>query len=400
MIIFRPEKFGSIAFNTENAHELHLDQELSNLFVRALQTGKYRDCAGLEKVFKELAVKKFDHKILPSKINLQRPDFPFPVLSAPVLADINITNRCNLHCPHCYVNSGRFGKDMALADFLSALDQCAAAGVLQIALGGGEPTLHPHFGTFLKEIRRRDIVPNITSNGKDLKWKTVYALARYAGAVALSIEEYGEKFEQRRNFPFRNFLKSVKKLKAAGIKLVFQITISQGNLSRINELAVQLLKYRPYGIIFLAYKPQGRGKNYDLPIARADQAIVNAVFKRLFRDLKGKTKIGFDCCLTPALIDAGKTLEVIGCSAGRASMAIMPDLTVLPCSFLHDYQREDLRKKTLLEIWRSEYFNDFLRKIEKNMQEPICDLCPKKQICLAGCPIFKLANCAQIAERQ
>lgn len=394
MIILREEKFGGIAFNPDNAHELWLDQELFDRVICAKQRKDYEACPEINEVYSKLAIENTTRKVILPKQSAIEKIFPFQVLNSPILADINITNKCNLHCPHCYVNSSQNGKEMSKQDFKLVLRECKKAGILQVAIGGGEPTLHPLFADFLKEIRKHNIVPNVTSNGKSLNWKIAYAMAKYAGAVALSIEEIGSKFEQRRNFPFKDFLKSVKKLKAAGVKLVFQVVISKGNLYRVNQTVKEMVKYNPYGILFLAYKPQGRGKQYDLPLYQANHLEVTKVLKNIFKDLKGRTKIGFDCCLTPALMDIKNNSSFIGCSASRTSIAIMPDLTVLPCSFLDiDDKCESLKYKNLLDIWQGDNFNNFRRQIIEKMIQPICKDCSDKNICLGGCPIFKLVNC-------
>lgn len=387
MITLKQENFGGIAFNPENGHELRLDHELFNSLKNKQTNTK------VQEVYKQLAVINPTFKIIPQSQALED-KFPFTVLNSPVLADINITNKCNLSCPHCYINSNKNGTHMSLSDFRLALDQCKKAGVLQIALGGGEPTLHPDFPTIIKETRKAGIVPNLTTNGKHLSFKTVYYLAQYAGAVALSIEEIGKEFEKRRGFPFSDFVKSAKKLKAAGIKLVFQITLSKGNLSRVNQTVKYLLKYKPYGILFLAYKPQGRGKNYDSPLSLASQQQVSQVLKSIFKDLKGKTKIGFDCCLTPALMNVEQNPSFKGCSASRESVAIMPDLQVLPCSFLNNKEHFDnLNEKGLTDIWQSEKFNNFRKQISKKTSQATCMKCSQNNTCLGGCPAFELTKC-------
>ena len=396
MLILRKEKFGGIIFNSDNANELWLNKKLFNRAVNALQTKKYKTNNEIKKVFNELEAKNFNFRIF-NKIKKIENNFSFNILNSPNLADINITNKCNLNCPHCYIDSNSNQKEMSWSDFRLAIDECAKAGIFQAAIGGGEPTLHPLFNKFLKEARKRDIVPNITTNGKELKWKTIYAMAKYAGAVALSIEEIGKKFEERRGFAFKDFLKSVKKIKAAKINLVFQIVISKNNLSTVSRTINEIVTYNPYGILFLAYKPQGRGKKYDAPLSQANQTEVKNVFKNIFRDLSGKTKIGFDCCLTPALIDIKNSSCFQGCSASRTSIAIMPDLNVLPCSFLNNSSEYgNLKNKTLPDIWQGKKINAFRGQIARKMNKSVCKKCLQKDICLGGCPIFNLTNCDKL----
>ena len=389
MIILRPEEFGGIAFNTKNANEIYLDRQLFDQLLKT--TGSKTETKDTKKVLQQLGVTNPIFEIL-GKISSTKKTFPFPILSGPTLADIHITDKCNLNCPHCYVKKGN--REMTAANFELTLNQCQKLGIFQIAIGGGEPTLHPKLGKFLKIARQKNIVPNITTNGKRLSWRTVYYLARYAGAVALSIEETGQKFAQRRGFTYANFLKSVKKLKAAGINLVFQITLSRGNLDTVNHTAKELLKFKPYGLIFLAYKPQGNGKHYDAPLSQADTNQVNQTIARLFTDLNKKTRIGFDCCLTPALIKQKNSPSFSGCSAARTSLAIMPNLDVIPCSFLNQQPNAgNLKQKSLLAIWQGDKFNNFRDEILKKYSQTQCQNCSAQKQCLGGCPAFNLVKC-------
>lgn len=388
---FHREKFGGIVFNPKNGHELHLDQDLFNALLND------RDDHETKKTYEILKIKKGE-KIKKEILNSSDFNHPFEyqILNTPVLADINITNNCNLKCSHCYTNSNSElkGKNMSFEDFQIALKACKQAGILQIALGGGEPTIHPEFRKILKEIHKNGIVPNLTTNGKKLSWINTYAMAKYCGAVALSLEGIHDDFEKIRNFSYKEFTRSIKKIKAAGIKLVFQVTLGKNNINSIEKILNELLYYKPYGILFLAYKPQGRGKKLKYELSQVEQKILNKKIQNIFSILKNKTKIGFDCCTTPALINHTKNKSFTGCSASRYSLAIMPDLNIMPCSFLDQGEQYDnLKKINIIDAWRGKFFNDFRNKIEKKINSQKCINCSEKNICLGGCPIFNLSNC-------
>jgi radical SAM protein with 4Fe4S-binding SPASM domain len=288
---------------------------------------------------------------------------------------------------------------MSLSDFEQVLGECQKAGIMQIALGGGEPTLHPNFRLMLKKIHQANIVPNLTTNGYILKWQNIYAIARYAGAVALSLENTHNDFEKRRGFSFATFEKNIIKLKIAGIKLVFQITISQGNLNTVENTIKYLKKYKPYGFLFLAYKPQGRGLNFDKTLSNLEYEKVKEKISTLFIHADKDTKIGFDCCLTPALMSLNikNKNSFQGCTASRTSIAIMPNLDIMPCSFLHRNKTlPNLKKQSLLDIWQGDYFNNFRNSIKQKTNNRICSNCPEKNICLGGCPEFDLTKCGNM----
>ena len=61
---------------------------------------------------------------------------------------VQITSRCNMKCRHCAFACTSKGKDMSKATFDKALALAAEYGQ-DIMIGGGEPTLHPHFKDYL-----------------------------------------------------------------------------------------------------------------------------------------------------------------------------------------------------------------------------------------------------------
>ncbi len=72
---------------------------------------------------------------------------------------IELTDRCNLHCPMCFASSGPGGRDHSLADVISSLDRLIAVeGRAEVCqLSGGEPTLHLEFETIVDEALARPI---------------------------------------------------------------------------------------------------------------------------------------------------------------------------------------------------------------------------------------------------
>ena len=54
-----------------------------------------------------------------------------------------LTYRCNLQCPYCYnpLNLGRPSDELSRDEWLTAIDEALALGVVQFGFSGGEPTL-------------------------------------------------------------------------------------------------------------------------------------------------------------------------------------------------------------------------------------------------------------------
>lgn len=79
---------------------------------------------------------------------------------------LDITRACNLACTHCYNRSGPGGEHggMQREDWLNVLDQAAVAGVRQVQLIGGEPTMHPDFAELVEHALGVGLQVEVFSN--------------------------------------------------------------------------------------------------------------------------------------------------------------------------------------------------------------------------------------------
>ena len=80
------------------------------------------------------------------------------------LASVEITRRCNNACPYC--DQPKTEQDMPVAQFASLLDALSDQGVEAVALGGGEPTLHPALPALLEAAGRRGLHVGLTTNAR------------------------------------------------------------------------------------------------------------------------------------------------------------------------------------------------------------------------------------------
>ena len=110
-------------------------------------------------------------------------------LRAPIVAHWAVTYRCNLRCVYCYAESGPWREPGADPEVRHRIvERLAAWGVLEVALGGGEPTTLPDFAALLVAIRAVGLVANVTTNGTNHRPEVIRALAEHAGVVHLSAD--------------------------------------------------------------------------------------------------------------------------------------------------------------------------------------------------------------------
>src|SRR6266540_4096932 len=79
---------------------------------------------------------------------------------------LEITQRCQLECMHCYASSGptRTHGTMTNEMWIRVIDQAAAAGVRSLKFIGGEPTLHPWLPELVTHTVSRGLRVSIYSN--------------------------------------------------------------------------------------------------------------------------------------------------------------------------------------------------------------------------------------------
>ncbi|MDI6792754.1 MAG: radical SAM protein [bacterium] len=81
------------------------------------------------------------------------------------LASIEITQRCNNRCFYC--DQPKSDRDMSVPRFVELLDALVREGVEAVALGGGEPALHPALPALLTAVRQLGLRAGLTTNACD-----------------------------------------------------------------------------------------------------------------------------------------------------------------------------------------------------------------------------------------
>jgi radical SAM protein with 4Fe4S-binding SPASM domain len=310
---------------------------------------------------------------------------PFWSECGPELMDIAITNWCDRDCPMCYRNSDHNGQHMSVSDYHLIMAQAAELGVLQVALGGGNPNQHPDFCRILECTRRHfAIVPSYTTNGRGLSVKVVDASAEFCGAVAVSAYP-----------PFDETSRAIQTLVAAGVRTNVHFVLTAESA----EIALAWLKEPPgflrgvNALVFLNYKPLGRRASGAL---LAESPLLHDLFG-LMRIRHFPFKVGFDNCMVSALVSL-TTIDPAfydGCEAGRFSMFISEKLRAYPCSFMEPTSRGvPLDARNLLDAWQN---GAAFRRIRAALRSGACTECRFVSTCMGGCPFFPEINlCSRI----
>ena len=98
---------------------------------------------------------------------------------SPMSAMIEIADRCNEVCVHCYQVQGQKG-EMTTEQVFQVIDELAEMGILFLTISGGEPTLRHDFLDIVAHARKRKFAVKIYTNGLSMTRELAGRLAELA----------------------------------------------------------------------------------------------------------------------------------------------------------------------------------------------------------------------------
>lgn len=132
-----------------------------------------------------------DDKILSTKLSEELKS-RIAQLRIPISGGIELTNKCNFRCIHCYEANERdsWQTPIQTERMLELIDQLESAGVLSVFLTGGEAMLHPDFRLIYEDLRDRGILVSILTNGTTITPNLCKLFVRKAPTM-IDISIYG-----------------------------------------------------------------------------------------------------------------------------------------------------------------------------------------------------------------
>ncbi len=168
--------------------------------------------------------------------------------SASCLAQIDLTNRCNMQCPICFANAGVTGRTHEpsyeqIVRQLRTLREMHPSPATAVEFTGGEPTIHPDFLRIVSAARDMGFSHiQIATNGIRLAEEDFARATRQAGVHTLYLQFDGvgdEPHRQTRNYPglWARRLACIDNCRKVGLKICLVPTIIKGvNDGQVGEI--------------------------------------------------------------------------------------------------------------------------------------------------------------------
>lgn len=322
------------------------------------------------------------------------PDLGDQVLSAPLEAHLQLTNRCTAGCRGCYTGASPEGapSEWGLVEWKRALDELARLGVFHVALGGGESAVLPWLGELAEHAQALGIVPNLTTSGL-AGLEELLPICHHFGQINVSLDGVGEVYRAVRGFDgFAAADSAIRRLRERKREIGINVVVTRANFEHLDAVFAYARQRRLSEVELLRYKPAGRGaRAYDeLRCTDAQHRAFLPLLSRAARRHRLRLKV--DCSYTPMLAHhqvepalLGQ-LVVYGCTGGDFLIGAKPSGLVTACSFAAPpASAARPRVDRLGEYWSSpEAFSPFRQW--RAAAEP-CQSCRYLSLCRGGCRV-------------
>lgn len=318
---------------------------------------------------------------------------------------IQITERCNLHCAHCFVSAGKYGSVMSFSDIKNLLiPRLIACRVISVSLTGGEPFTHEGIIEIISLFRRSNIKVSICTNATIITEAQMDALV-LLGEIHCNVSLDGFLPESHGKFrgdvdSFAKTILTIRKL--AKRKLLQGLLVTPNNLVQIDEYS-RLCEFAiENGATYVLMNPlssMGRGVKSIGKLAMTNEVMsqIEASTSR-FLDKIQLVRIRFpnDKKLPLALCEAGNIVYVFA----RGELTICPYLVFAARTPQSLYKAEEFIIGNIFDdkniAYKLDAYNFGSRyKIGGNST---CKKCSINAQCGKGCPAAVIASGKRIEE--
>ena len=221
---------------------------------------------------------------------------------------IELTNRCNLSCQHCFAGRHGGGDDLPLDVLQVVLDGAMDAGFDHLAFTGGDPTVHPAFPDAVKRAHDAGYRYSFVTNGWNFSsiYRLILPYREGLTGIAFSIDGADEATHDalRGRHSFQRLLKSVSICVALGLPFTFNMVVSSQNRHQLRQMATLASGLRAGGLRFIHLMPTMLSHAQGLDLSPSERKAVEAEIRQLQAD-----------CDLPVSMAAGfHTTDLFPCS--------------------------------------------------------------------------------------
>ncbi|MFD2673285.1 radical SAM protein [Marinicrinis sediminis] len=199
----------------------------------------------------------------------------------------NSTQACNLHCLHCYSESGcvKPVNELDTSEAKAFIDDLASFRVPVLLISGGEPFMRPDLLELAAYAISRGIRVTISTNGTLITANTARQMKQigisYVGISLDGLQDTHDRFRRQKG-AFDRALKGIRHCLDVGQKVGLRLTLHQENLHQLDDMFDLLKEEKIPRACFYHLVYSGRGQaiqSLDLTANETRQAL-DTIMKR------------------------------------------------------------------------------------------------------------------------
>jgi radical SAM protein with 4Fe4S-binding SPASM domain len=318
---------------------------------------------------------------------------------------VQVTERCNLHCAHCFVSAGPQGSDIPLEQMKTAvLPQLREARVTRLTITGGEPFAHPDVIGIVSAARALEMTVTICTNATLIEHDALDELA-LLGHVKLNVSLDG--FSTGSHGKFRgapaSFALTKRTIEAISTRgLLKGVLVTPNNLATLDEYDELCRFARACGAEYVLMNPlssMGRGV-HGVHRLGAAEPFMRALADRTtaFEDEIDIVRIRFPNDDRP----------LSGCEAGTIIYVFATgDVTVCPYLVFAARTPNSQHRDSEFIVGNVFADHDIASRLDRYRlhdrtelaTDPVCDTCVLADGCGRGCPAAVIASGGRLGDR-
>jgi radical SAM protein with 4Fe4S-binding SPASM domain len=311
--------------------------------------------------------------------------------SAPCMAWLEITRKCNLRCPHCFVEGGAArSAELSTERIYSLLDEWAEMGVFSVVITGGEPSVHPDFLSIVNYAWELGFVIGIASNAVPLTEKVLEQIPQDDVIISVSLDGIHEQAKIKGEDDFSFVTRRLLEIRESGFNTSIMTTTTHDNVRDLQAIMNWAVD-NDVSLRSVPFVPMGRGALYrELANTTADVDLAAEfwIAEEQWERVKDKTlglcagKV-FNFLLT--MVFATKR-----CMSGRGLSYINSGGDVFPCSTCSGNNvlcAGNIIVDSFKDIWNGPDWE--IRQITWDSFKETCKGCPineERYFCASRCP--------------
>lgn len=180
----------------------------------------------------------------------------------PELIDLKITSYCAFGCKFCYMSSTKDGKHADYEYLKNVVDVLFNSDVLEIAIGGGEPTTYPYFASLLRYIKSKNMLVGFTTKNYDLPdHKNIKDILHNTHSIAFSCQT--EQEVQKVHNTYEKLVNNRNSYIGGSFpEFYIQVIPELFSTENFKKIVAKCQEYR-FKLTLLGYKDFGFGKTYS-----------------------------------------------------------------------------------------------------------------------------------------